>query len=273
MADNVLVCSDATSISEKFEHRSSGRDSYPDIPTISLGSRGKTATDLVKGQEKLLTMLQELKYELSKMDREANRIREDVTRSKQMFSVIFNTAEPLHTKPAPEPIIATVTSSNRKYTQREGDLGLQFLNKISTHTPRRSLLSSYRSEPHSRNFDDIRDRVNRLNHRVSQGCIDPRTASQASMGQRMPSNRTPIPYMTDDQYSGTESDTESTTSSQYCSHSSGSFSTSTYRGSSDSISEDAGSSTESNVTLTSRRSSICGRRTSSFYKQFGETPQ
>ena len=270
MADNVLVYSDATSISEKSEHdtgRSSRRDTCTDnsdIPTVSIGLRGKNARDLVNGQDKLLTMLQDLKYELSKMDREANRIREDVARSKQTFSVIFNTAEPLHSKPAPELLISTVIPSNRKYNQRDGDLSLQYLTKICTYTPRRPLLSSYRSESQSRNFDDIRDRINCLNQ----------TGSQGSIGYRTPGNRTPQHYMTDDQYSGTESDTESTTSSHYRSHSSmGSYSASTYHGSSESISEEAGSSTESNVTLTSRRSSICGRRTSSFYKQFGDTPQ
>ena len=273
MTDNVLVCSDATSVSQKAD-QNSHTDSHPNIPTISLGSRGRTAKDLVKGQENLLTMLQELKYELSKMDREANRIREDVSRSKQMFSVTFNTAEPVHTKPTPESVIGTVPPLSRKYTQREDDLRLQFLNKICTHTPRKSLLSRYRSDQHSRNFDNIRDRVNHLNHRVNQRGNEQRTVGWGSRSQRLPSNRTPTPYHTDDQYSGTESDTESTTSSYYRSHSSGSFSTSTYRGSSDSFSEDAGSSTESNITLTnSRRPSICGRRTSSFYKQFGEAPQ
>lgn len=261
MTDNILVCSDVTSVGESDSSKASIEDRYGSITTVSVGTNAKSARDLVKGQEKLLTMLQDLKYELSKMDREASRIREDVARSKHTFSVIFNTPENLYTKPVTENPRSTFAASSWMYKHGESELSLQYLNKICTYTPKRSP-SGYRSESHSKNLDSIRQRAARFMHTPSPG-----TTKSAG-------NRTHQNYLTHDHYSATESDTESTTSSCYQPHSGmRSLSESTYYGSSESISEDAGSSTESNATIGKHRAKVFGRRTSSFYQQFGESSQ
>lgn len=254
MANNVTVCSDVTSVGEQSESEAgSTYKGDKHITTVSVDTSAKSAKDLVKGQEKLLTILQDLKYELDKMDREASRIRDDVVRSKQMFNTIFDMPEAHHVKKTSDGFRSTHPASSTTYRHNDGDLKLCYLNKISTYSSKRSLYSSSRSEPCSSEIDDIRQRAARFTTRMSQGSL-----------------RTFQTVTPDDQYSGTESDAESSTSSRYQSHSSmGSLSASTYHGSSESISEDAGSSTESNATVGNRPT--YHNRTSYFYKQFGET--
>ena len=254
MADSVVVCSDVTSVGEQSESEASSL--YKDgkhIPTVSVAGGAKSAKDLVKGQEKLLTKLQDLKYELDKMDRESSRIREDVVRSKQMFNTIFDLPPAQNIKHTSDTFRSTRPSSSTLYRHTDADLKLSYLNKIATYAPKHSFSSSGRGEHRSTELDDIRQRAARFTTSMSQASL-----------------RNFQNYTSDEQYSGTESDAESLTSSHYPSRSSaGSLSESTYQGSSESVSEDAGSSTESNVTIGNRPKTAL-RRTSYFYKQFGE---
>ena len=254
MADSVIVCSDTTSVGEQSEHEPGAKSRGEKlVRTVSVKDKTKNARDLVRDQEKLLTVLHDLKYDLAKMDREANRIREDVIRSKQMFSVIFNKPEAHHMPLASDSFRPSHSSSPMVYRNKDNELSIHYLNKIPT-VSQTSIHSRNRRETHSSGLDDIRQRVARFAHRVGGD-----------------SDRSSRCY-TADEYSGTESDAESTTSSRYWTQDSmgsliGSAAGSTYYGSSESLSEEAGSSTESNTTISSRSVSVHHDQSSYFYKQ------
>ena len=259
MADVVVVCSDTTSVGDQSENESPiiARPPRP-VRTVSIKEKAKNARDLVKGQEKLLSILQDLNYDLAKMDREANRIREDVIRSKQMVRLVVDKNESHHTPLASSSFRPTHSSSLMPYKNRDNELSMHYLNKIPTLSPRSSMNSRYRSSSRNRDLDDIRQRVASFGRRIRRD-----SERSSRRGSRSFSTA-------EDQYSGTESDVESS-SSRYWTQSSGRSVTggnSTYYGSDDSLSDDAGSSTESNATIYSNRSvSIHTDESSFFYKQ------
>lgn len=215
--------------------------------------RAKSARELVKSQERLVDLLQSMKSDISKMDREASRIKEDIVRSTQLFHVMVKMKKAHHLQPVsggynishslPKEVYHRYKSSSR-------DLNIRYLDQLSTYRPnflsdsyRRSSLSSASSRDHSR-FE---------NHRQVSSL--PNTARSSLTHTNSTSS--------DESYSGnsaTESELDYTQSEQL------SVAESTRSVIQDSDSEDdAGSSTESASSPGSMAAELNRRRSSYFY--------
>lgn len=149
--------------------------------------RAKSARDLVKRQEQLSSMLQAMHADISQMDREASRIREDIVRSNQLFHVMARMKEAHHLQLLPEGYNVAYSIPKVTY-QRRGThttgLTLRYLNQLSTFRPK------FRSE-------------------------SPICYTNSLSGMSESSYRHSVAVLNssaDDSYSGTESETESSMS-------------------------------------------------------------
>lgn len=100
--------------------------------------RAKSARELVQNQDRLVNMLQSMKSELCKMDREAIRIKEDIVRSNQYFNVVVKKKMPHHLPYLPEGYnlpysIPKVIYPKHKPFDRY--LNKKLLNQLSTFRP------------------------------------------------------------------------------------------------------------------------------------------
>lgn len=97
--------------------------------------RAKSARELVKRQEQLLSMVQSMHSDISQMDREASRIREDIVRSNQLFHEIARMKEAHNLQLVPEDYNSAYSmpkaTCQRRKTHDTG-LNLRYLNQLST---------------------------------------------------------------------------------------------------------------------------------------------
>lgn len=224
-----------------------------DAKTQQPKTRAKSARELVKSQEHLIDLLQNMRSDLAKMDREASSIKEDIVRSNQLFHVMVKMEKNHRLQFLPGGYNIShaqpkVTYARHRDTEKE--LNIKYLNQLSTYQPRFLPISAL-SRSNSSDYCDGYRSV---------------TPSSCRFRSRQSSlRRTQSDSSTDDSYSGnsgTESEIDSATSREI------SRSERSSNISLDSIStcNEAGSSTES------LRPQYRNRRSSYFYTAYVDTP-
>ncbi|XP_060553382.1 uncharacterized protein LOC132714504 [Ruditapes philippinarum] len=212
--------------------------------------RAKSARELVKNQEHLIDLLQSMKSDISKMDREASRIKEDIVRSTQLFHVMVKMKKAHHLQNVSGGYNISYSLPREiyhRYKSTSRDLNIRYLDQLSTYRPnscRRSSLSSASSRDYS-GYQGLR-------HSASL----PNTMKAGLTSQNSNSSD-------DSSYSGnsaTESEIDSAKTTQL------SVTGSTRSVSEDSDTEDnAGSSTESASTHGPTETELSRRRSSYFF--------
>lgn len=232
-----------------------------DAKTQQTKIRAKSARELVKSQEHLIDLLQNMRSDLAKMDREASSIKEDIVRSNQLFHVMVKMEKNHRLQFLPGGYNISHAQPKVTYARHrdtEKDLNIRYLNQLSTYQPRFLPVSAGRSALSKSNSNDFCDGYRSV------------TPSSCRFGNRQSSLReAQSDSSTDDSYSGnsgTESEIDSATSREL----SRSERSSNISLDSSSTCNDAGSSTES---LSSpNRNAGTGRRSSFFYTSYVETP-
>lgn len=173
-------------------------------------TRAASARDLVRSQERLVNMLQAMKIDISRMDREASRIKEDVVRSNQLFDIVVKMKEVHHLPIAREGYnifysMPRVTYPRQSYMEKPSSL--RFLNQLS------SFGSGSHSRPSSRRPSMSPDYIAACNVRaLNRRSIQASLSCLSSGSRRRRSSQTSSTY---DNNSGTESDIESTATLSY----------------------------------------------------------
>lgn len=229
--------------------------------------RAKSARELVKSQEHLLDLLQTMRYDLNKMDREAERIKEDIVRSNQLFHVMVKMTKPHHLPLARQGYNMSHSQTRVTYDRRrsrERVPNMRYLNQLSTYRP--DFLSGSRRS--SLSLVSVRDfSGSRSSFRYS----DTSRGSDSRSGINI-SNHTGS--SSPDSYSGTESDMESVSRqlSRYESSSNVSQDSTDRSLSGDSY-ESSTESTESSPNFKRGRAYSAGRRCSYIYTKRIDSPQ
>ncbi|XP_052257330.1 uncharacterized protein LOC127862295 [Dreissena polymorpha] len=111
--------------------------------------RAKSARELVQNQEYLIQMLQKMNTDISRMDREASRIKEDVIRSKQLFHVAVKRKEAHHLPLSMEGYNMSYSMPRITYhthrTVSDSAAPLRYLNRFTNYGITGSASSSRRS--------------------------------------------------------------------------------------------------------------------------------
>lgn len=197
---------ESSALNDKVETESNGGESdilIPDYQDLEDPPRGSTVRDLIRSQERLLEMLQTMKLDISRMDREASRIKEDVVRSNQLFDIVVKMKAPHHLPVAREGFNVSYAMPRVTYQRHlppsDAQLPVQHLQKLSTYrresymytnmSPRSSVSSDFATACQARAIERRSIRESLMNNRRL------RTMTESSNGN----------------YSGTESDLESVT--------------------------------------------------------------
>lgn len=197
---------ESSASNDQVETESNGGESdilTPDYQDPEGPPRGSTVRDLIRSQERLLEMLQTMKLDISRMDREASRIKEDVVRSNQLFDIVVKMKEPHHLLVAREGFNVSYAMPRVTYQRHlppsDAQLPVQHLQKLSTYrresymytnmSPRSSVSSDFATACKARAIERRSIRESLVNNKRLRGMTESSNGS----------------------YSGTESELESAT--------------------------------------------------------------
>lgn len=207
------ICGDARNVVGNADdaHRYLAESNRNYINRNSNGSLtgASTARDLVQSQERLLEMLQTMKADISSMDREASRIKEDVVRSNQLFDIVVHMKEAHHLPFSRDGFNISHSMPRITYSKQpsyfDRPMSMRYLNQLSTFRKgNHSNASSRRSSVSSEYANACQVRAK---HRRSiRESLDILSRDEFRRTSRVES-----PNDVSDNYSGTESDIESTT--------------------------------------------------------------